>query len=175
MGRPINKLNEFHKRFCAEYVSGEFAGNGTRSYLKVYPTKTPKYASIGAMAILKKPQVQAEILRLKEGAGLTDKFVYEKIHEGMNAKVTTAFRGRVIESDIPDYAARHKYLETAAKLLDMFPSQKIESRSMNIDIQIEKLPPAELAKLLTGMAKQINVNTKRKVSVLGNGENQDGA
>ena len=124
---------------------------------------------------MKLPQIQTEILRLKEGAGLTDKFVYARIREGMDAKVISTNRGRVEQSEIPDYSTRHKYLETAAKLLDMFPSQKVESRSMNIDIQIEKLPPAELAKLLTGMAKQINAGPKRKVNILRSGQDQDGA
>lgn len=170
-GKDPNKLSEKEARFCLEYVSGDFAGNGTRSFMAAYGTKNVKYAThASSNYLLKKPKVQKEILRLKEKAGLTDEFVRDRIREGLDAKYVSVFKGHARQTDIPDYAVRHRYLETAAKLLEMFPSEKHDHRSINIDIQLEKLSPGEITKLLSGAVQKIHADPKTETRLLGETE-----
>jgi len=169
------KLTEFQKRFCAEFVSGKNAGNQRQSYLAVYKTKNPVSADTISWRLLNTDKIKNEIQRLKEGAGLTDEFIFQRIREGLDSNYIASYKGRAKLTDIPDQATRHKYIDLAAKLRDMFPSQKIESRSINIDVQVEKLGPGELAQLLTQMAKQLNAKSKGKTNLLGSGQDTNGA
>ena len=148
-------LKENYKRFCHEYVFGENWGNATRCFVASHPhSSSIPYATVRSSQLMKNPIIRAEIDRLKNEAGLNDKFITQKILDGFNANVVAVFRGKAYETNIPDYSVRHKYIETAAKLLNLFPAQQTESKSINIDVQLEKLPQEELVKLLNSASKK---------------------
>lgn len=84
---------------------------------------------------LKKPHVLAEIKARMDDAGITEEFLFEKLHQGLNATVIRVFchEGNILSSEpFIDYATRHKYLDTALQLRDMYPTKKIEG-DLNIN------------------------------------------
>lgn len=133
--------------------------------MQAYDTENRVNASTMSMKLMKKPRVLAEIERLSQSVGLTEEMVTQRLREGLNAKLITSYRGRAVETDLPDHTARHRYAQTAAKIMKMFPGKKTESIHTNIDVELEKMPPEQFAQLLTGMAKQINVRSKTKIRI----------
>lgn len=78
------KLNPRQELFCQYYVSEEFFGNGTQSYIKAYKvdiTVRGAYAMAraGASENLTKPNICARINELLDNAGLNDEFVDKQL------------------------------------------------------------------------------------------------
>lgn len=77
---------------------------------------------------LREPKIQASIQELMEKRGLTKDKLLNKLDEGLGAER---------EEDKPDFAIRHKYLDTAFKLGSHYPSDKVE-HSGEIKINVTK-------------------------------------
>ncbi len=105
----MEELTKKQKIFVKEYVKTE---NGTQSALKAYDTKDPNTANQIAIENLRKPTVINVIKSIAEQIPNED---LVKVHrEGLNA-------GKKTEDGIePDYATRHKYLDTAYKIKGMY-------------------------------------------------------
>jgi len=73
----------------------------------------------------------------------------------MNAKVVVVNKGEIYESDVPDYNARHKYLQDMAKIHKLFPSERKENLNVNLDMQLEKMSKEDITALLKGMLKDV--------------------
>lgn len=70
--------------------------------------------------------VMQEALRKK---GFTEELIAGKIMEGLEASkgYTIKMGEETVFQETPDAMARHKYLETGAKLLDVFPAAKVDA------------------------------------------------
>lgn len=94
-------------------------GNATEAAMQVYDCATRESAhAIGSENLRKLTYSD-----LMEEAGITDKVLQDKILEGLDATRTiSAIKGTKANGtdtdfiDVPDFMARHKYLETALKL-----------------------------------------------------------
>lgn len=95
-------------------------GNATEAAMQVYDCKDRDVArAIGSENLSK-----LNYSDFLEEAGITDKLLQQKIMEGMEATRTVSAKiiGKTADSqtddfiDVPDFMARHKYLETALKL-----------------------------------------------------------
>ncbi len=78
------ELTDQQIRFCENYVSKEFYGNGTQSYIDAYQvdiTKKGQYevAKIGAYENLTKPNLIEYINSMLESQGLNDSFVDKQL------------------------------------------------------------------------------------------------
>lgn len=94
-------------------------GNATEAAMQSYDCKDRETAMSMGHENLRKLQYQDFL----EEAGVTDKLLQEKIMDGLGAtrvisavKGTSANGGSTDFIDVPDFIARHKYLETALKL-----------------------------------------------------------
>jgi len=95
-------------------------GNATESAMQVYDCQDRNSASQIGWENLRKLDYED----FMEESGITDKLLQEKILEGLDANRTVS--AKIITKgadsqtddfiDVPDYMARHKYLETALKL-----------------------------------------------------------
>lgn len=103
-------------------------GNATEAAMQVYDCKDRDSANaIGSENLAKLSY--AEFL---EEAGITDDLLQKKILEGLDANRTVSAKiiGKVADSqtddfvDVPDFLARHKYLETALKLKQRLVDRK---------------------------------------------------
>ncbi|SRR3990167_5105120 len=95
-------------------------GNATEAAMQVYDCKDRDVAkSIGSENLSK-----LDYTDFMEEAGITDKLLQQKIMEGLDATRTVSAvntnKNATADStdfiDVPDFMARHKYLETALKL-----------------------------------------------------------
>ena len=87
------------EEFCKNYVSQEFFGNGTQSYIDAYGIDVEKkgaydVARAGAYENLSKPHICKRINELLDDAGLNDQFVDKQLlflinqHADFGAKVS---------------------------------------------------------------------------------------
>lgn len=114
MPRPtIKKMTVKQKKFLKEYVK---TGNATEAAMRSYEAKDRLSArNIGSENLAKLGRSIAELLNEH---GLTDDRIAEEITKG-------AIEASNKTGD-PDYYVRHRYLDTAAKLKDLYPSNKLE-------------------------------------------------
>jgi hypothetical protein len=59
-------ITPMERQFAEEYFAGEFAGNGTRSYLAINPESTYDRASVEASCLLKSDKVRAFLRELHD-------------------------------------------------------------------------------------------------------------
>lgn len=57
---------------------------------------------------------------------------------------------------------RHRYVETAARLLEMNPSTKIETRNVNIDLELDKMSQHQLEAFAKAFFSTIHGQGTRK-------------
>ena len=114
----MDKLTKKQQGFVKDYVE---TGNGTQSALKNYDIegKDPeKIASVIATENLGKPSIMNAIM------SIADNIPNDKLHkvlvEGLEAE----------SNEKPDYAIRHKYLDTALKLKGAYETD--EQKNINI-------------------------------------------
>lgn len=114
----MDKLTKKQQGFVKDYVE---TGNGTQSALKNYDIegKDPeKIASVIATENLGKPSIINAIM------SIADNIPNDKLHkvlvEGLEAE----------SNEKPDYAIRHKYLDTALKLKGAYETD--EQKNINI-------------------------------------------
>jgi hypothetical protein len=120
--RPPKTLKEKKfKKILAE------TGDHILAATKAYDVTSRDSARAVASENLRKLSGMEEIL---EKHGITDDYLAEKTKEGLDATRTIstisgkeANGGTVDFVDVPDFISRHKYLETALKLKDKFPTK----------------------------------------------------
>lgn len=109
------QLTKKQKGFVKDYIK---TGNGVQSALKNYDVATYETAGVIATENLEKPKIIQAI---------QDAFPNEllaKVHlEGLNASRELVKDGEVLVS-IPDFAVRHKYLDSAYKLKGLYADDK---------------------------------------------------
>lgn len=114
-------------------------GNGTQAALKVYDTDDYMTAANIASENLNKPKI---INAIQEA--LPDELLAQVHLEGLNAfRSVTQGEGDVDE--YPDYAVRHKYLDSAYKLKGLYAADK------HININVEVGVREELKELAHGL------------------------
>lgn len=94
-----------------------------------------------------------------ESAGVTRQKVYEKLEKGLSAVkvVTEIIDGQVHETEVEDFAIRHKYIETALKVFGDLVEVKTE---VNVDashksVQVSMAEREELDRLRMEVHKRV--------------------
>jgi len=121
------KLTERQSRFVDNYVD---CGNASEAAREAgYSQKTA--GEIGHEN-LKKPEIRGAIAERMDEAGITEKRLLKVLDKGLSAtKPYFRQKGEGAEAEekvYDDYAVRHRYLDTALKLRDMFPAEKKKLR-----------------------------------------------
>lgn len=156
MNKP-KRLSLKEKGFCEDYVLNR--GNGTQAAFKNYNVKTRQMAAVIAHETLKRPKVIQEIERLMDSKNITDDFMMQKLKEGLESPVVTAFKGEVIESDVADQNIRHKFFQDAAKMKGWLRDD-ININTANIDVEVENLSEQDTKKLLKQLLNETNSRPK---------------
>jgi mannitol-specific phosphotransferase system IIBC component len=115
--RTIKGITYKQRKWLKHYLEH---GNATEAAFKVYNCKNRESASVIGYENIRKLNYSD----FMEEAGVTEVLLQKKMIEGLDAvKTVAAMRTRdnaqASDSDfidVPDYIARHKYLETALKL-----------------------------------------------------------
>lgn len=134
------------RKFIKAYI--ENYGNATKAYLAISPNVTEEAAAVSGFRMLRKANISND--ELMDMMGMTDAYLQEKLDEGLNAtKTISVVPLKPIEAkdnspdlpdanskniefvDIEDYPTRHKYLDTALKLKNKYPTEK-----KNIDLNV---------------------------------------
>lgn len=152
----MKRLTDKEKNFSKEFVMGEEPGNATKAAWKSYNVKNRDSAKAMGWNALQQPRVQMEIERLMEDHKITDDFMMQRLREGLNAKVVANYKGEATKTNVPDHAVRHKYWQDAAKIKEYYPADKLETRNLNIDVQLETMTKGELGKLFKQALKQLD-------------------
>lgn len=123
---PEDELTIKQRKWLALYVE---LGNATEAAMQVYDCKDRGAAATIGWENMRKLDTKD----LMDAKGLTDDKLFSVLQEGLQAQrsISTisgneANGGTVDFVEIPDYAVRHKYLETGLKLKDKFPRIKTD-------------------------------------------------
>ena len=127
------------RKFIDAYIAN--GGNATKAYMEINPDIEEKSARELGCRMLTKVNISNN--ELMDMMGMTDAYLQEKLDQGLNATKTISVipikpkeaqdnntdlpeaNSRNIEFvDVDDFAVRHKYLDTALKLKDKYPSLK---------------------------------------------------
>jgi len=115
------------KRFVENYCD---SGNGAEAARKAGYSKNTD--DVIAFENLRKPKIQAAIAERMDKAGITEARLLKVLDGGLDAtKTHLSQKGEGAEAEVKvydDYAVRHRYLDTALKLRDMFPAEKKKLR-----------------------------------------------
>lgn len=141
MARTLTKKQ---RGFVKDYIQ---TGNGTKSALKNYDTEDYGTAQNIASENLTKPIIVNAIHK-----ALPDELLAEVHEEGLAATFTDKYN-----TDEPDYATRHKYLDSAYKLKGTYAPEK----SLNVNANIEDILTDEDRSLLE-VIKEYARNTRAK-------------
>jgi len=119
-----DKLTKQDIKFVEEFVE---TGNKTQSALKAYKYKNENTAGVMALEKLRNPKIKNAIQTLADR--IPDDKLHEVMMEGLEATKPQGVGGMAMNISkngidsvghtdmfIPDYATRHKYLDTALKL-----------------------------------------------------------
>lgn len=122
--RPPKTIKE--KKFVREYIK---TGNATEAAARVYDVSSRDVAN----AIGNENLAKLSFTDLMDKMGITDEKLTRVLDEGLESKRsisaiagTEANGGTVDFVEVPDFMVRHKYLETAFKLKDKFPTSRID-------------------------------------------------
>lgn len=118
-----SKLTPKQKGWAKTYLK---TSNGLQSALEVYDTKSRATASTISVLNKKNPVIRAYMERVLEKAGFTDENISEYLRQIVEGGL----------KDAPKTTDALRAMEMVLRLKDRFPSQKIESISkvLNIDV-----------------------------------------
>ena len=169
---PCKRLTIKQKEFAAKTVETR---NSTEAAMQVYDCKNRNVAANIASNLHRNPKVKAEIERVLAEHKVTEDVVAQKFADAMEADVVTVADGEAIQSTVPDHQTRLRAAVESAKMLDMYPPIRSESRTLNIDLELENMPPAQLAILLRELAQNIHgePTNKKKLGTSAGGD-EDG-
>lgn len=112
------KLTWKQKKFLKLYFE---TGNGVKSAMKTYDCKD--YSTAGAIASENLKKLKNPIKTWMEANGFSLKVLMGVLAQGLQAtKIKTSMTEP--DKEVPDYPARHKYLETAARWLEIEDKDK---------------------------------------------------
>lgn len=124
--RPPQTLKE--RTFAKEYPA---TGNATEAAMRAYDCSTRDSArSLGAQTLAK-----LSMANLLRDAGIDEQTIITTLQQGLHA-TRTHKSGEGTLTTQPDFYVRHRYLETAIKLLDRQPAERIEQTG---DVKIRNL------------------------------------
>lgn len=120
-----DKLTKQDKKFVEKVVE---TGNLTKAVQEAYDIEDPKYASVKGQRLIAKDRIKNAIQTLADR--IPDDKLHQVLMDGLDAtkrsgtggmKIGIGTDGKVndfghTEIDEPDYATRHKYLDTALKI-----------------------------------------------------------
>ena len=156
-------LSPKQKKWAKEFV---ITGNQTKAAVIAYPdAKSRGMATVLGFKNAHNPRVIAEVERLMEEQNITDELMMKRLKEGLDAKVVSSFRGEVEETGIPDHMTRFKYWEAGAKIKNYFPAQQVETKNMNIDVQLESMPKKDFVLMLREYLKEVQEEVKKENNV----------
>jgi len=127
------------RKFIDVYIE---TGNATEAAMQSYDCKDREVARrIGSENLSK-----LDYTDFLEAAGITDHLLQKKILEGLDATKTVSAKiiGKDADSqtddfiDVPDFMARHKYLETALKLKKRMGNEDKPSIQINTQVNLDK-------------------------------------
>lgn len=136
----INGLTIKQRRFLKEYFK---SGNGTEAAMKVYNTTDPDSAAAIASQNLSKLKNPVKVLMEQKGISLGK--LLDVLDDGLGANrvisaMNTGRQATGATSDfieVPDYAIRHRYMETAGKWLGVEQQpqviQQFNAESMSLE------------------------------------------
>ncbi len=123
---PLQKLTKKQRGFVKDYIK---TGNGVQSAMKNYDTDD--YSTAGSIAVenLQKPAIQNAIMSIAER--ISDDDLVRVHNEGLNASRTikSTDESTIVE---PDYAVRHKYLDSAYKIKRLYGEEPKEITKENV-------------------------------------------
>lgn len=110
------KLTKKQRGFVKDYVE---SGNGTQAALKNYDVKDEHVAAVIASENLIKPEIVKSIQE-----ALPNELLAQVHLEGLHATRSVLFADGDGINDVPDYAVRHKYLDSAYKIKGTYAPEK---------------------------------------------------
>ena len=133
----MDKLSKQDQEFVKEVV---LTGNQTQSVKKAYGIEDDKYASVKGTRLIAKDSITTAIEEVKRTlAERIPDDLLERVHkEGLEASDKLIRDGEII-AERPDYAVRHKYLDTAYKLKGSYAPDK----SININLNVKSIDPTD--------------------------------
>ncbi len=153
----LTKISPKQKLFAKYFVETR---NATESAMQSYNCKNRNSGAIVGWSNLRNPMVTREIEKLLEEKNITDDFMFQRLREGINAKVVSSYQGEATQSDLPDHNAAYKWWEAGAKMKNYFPAQETINKNLNIDLQLETMPKEEFVALLKGLL--LSFKTEKK-------------
>jgi len=139
------------RKFIKAYIENN--GNATQAYLDINPKYKGDSARVLGYRLLTK--VNIGVNELMDLMGTTDAYLQQKLNEGLEAKKVVSViplkpkEGQENSTDLPnansrniefvdvdDFAVRHKYLDTAYKLKNKYPTEK-KSVDLNVSGELE--------------------------------------
>ena len=154
------------RKFIKAYI--ENSGNATEAYLAINPNVDRKNAREYGYRMLQK--VDISVNELMELMGTTDAYLNQVLNEGLKAtKVVSVIPIKPKEAqpnspdlpdanskniefvDVEDYPTRHKYLDTALKLKNKYPTEK---KNIDLNVSGELEVNSELDKKLAKLSVQ---------------------
>lgn len=130
----MEELTKKQKVFVKEYAKTD---NGTQSALKAYNTKDYSTAGNIASENLNKPKIIAVLKTLAERIpdDLLEKVHLEGLQAGKHIYKNNNESGEIDDLGVePDYAVRHKYLDSAYKLKGAYEAD--EQKNINVFVPI---------------------------------------
>lgn len=94
----------------------------------------------GATELLRSPKVRTAIQEALEKAGVTDERLYAIINEGLGATRTAYIihEGQIKTLASPDWAMRHRFVDTVLKLKSVYPSTGSEDVGESYELRVLK-------------------------------------
>ena len=113
----MDKLTAQDQEFVKQVA---ITGNQTQSAKKAYGIEDDNYANVKAQRLIRKDTISTAIQEVKRTIAeqIPDELLVKVHLEGLNATKTT---DKEVE---PDYAVRHKYLDTALKLKGVYETDE---------------------------------------------------
>lgn len=113
MSKPKAKRKPIVSMRAKKYIRNKVAGMS--DYQAAIKAGYKHNTAINPKKNIEKPIVKQELAKLMDKAGLTDEYLIAKAKEGLEeANKIIGTQDNFVE--VPDYAVRHKYLETALRL-----------------------------------------------------------
>jgi|GEM_PF-1521291 len=116
-------------------------GNKVQAALAVYDTNNYKSASKIADENFKNPLIRHKIQSLISKNKINFDLIAEKISEGLGAKkfILNSATSKIIETNLPDYDTRHKYIALLLEIWGLKKLEKEKDKSTPVLVSAEKL------------------------------------
>ncbi len=114
----ITKTADYQAKYKVSIKARKYISNkisGMSDYQAAIKAGYSRNTAVAAKQNIENPSVQRMLNELMERHGLTDEYLIDKLVDGLSKPVKVSVSGFGV-TKCPDYALRHKYLETALKL-----------------------------------------------------------